>query len=114
MEATMNLTLTTKQVATVNDLLDDLFGAHLRSYSGRGMYGAECVGVDLDSDAEIAKFFFALGQECQSSGDDTLAGLGDGDEVIKTDSMGRGLIVYWPNVTADAALLRGDDEEEEG
>jgi hypothetical protein len=108
-----DMNLTAKQVATLNDLLSD-FDTRLRSYSGRGMYGKDCVGVDLENSAQIASVFFSLGERCQSSGDDRLASLGDGDEQIKTDSMGRGLIVYWPDVyVADAALLRDADEEDD-
>lgn len=106
------MNLSAKQVRTLNHILADT--SRLRSYSGRGMYGKECVGIDLENDAEIAGFFFALGQKCYASGDDLLASLGDGSEEMKSDSMGRGRIIYWPDVyVADPALLRDDDDDEE-
>lgn len=66
-----------------------------RAYSGRGMMGEECVAVDLDSAAELV----ALGMWLGGNG-------GDGDDedfdpndaaYPETDSMGRGIVVYWRN-----------------
>lgn len=47
-----------------------------RSYSGRGMYGRECVGASIDGhpgDYELPKDW-------------------------RSDSLGKGFIVYWPSV----------------
>lgn len=64
-------------------------GYEWREYSGRGMYGRKCVGVTLSDASDL----FALG-----------AGLADycDEESLPyfpnptTDSMGRGIIAYWP------------------
>jgi hypothetical protein len=50
------------------------------SYSGRGMYGKECVGVIVASYAEVARAAQIVGRE------------------PTTDSMGRGVVAYWPSI----------------
>lgn len=61
------------------------------SYSGRGMFGEECVGVVADNMSEVFLFMAAFG----SIGDDwdLLA------TKARTDDMGKGVIVYFPGVT---------------
>jgi hypothetical protein len=53
-------------------------GLEPRRYSGRGMFGADCIGVDVESreDAGALKALFDLKPT--------------------TDSMGRGVVAYWP------------------
>jgi hypothetical protein len=50
-------------------------GREPERYSGRGMYGRECVAVSLDQD---------------DNGHDLP------DEGCRTDSLGLGKIIYWP------------------
>lgn len=57
-------------------------GGEPRSYSGRGMYGVRCVGVDMDYEGQY----------------ELPAG-------FVTDSMGRGVIAYWPSIE-----WKGDEE----
>jgi hypothetical protein len=52
-----------------------------RAYSGRGMYGRQCVAVPLENLSEL----FQLGKA-----------LGRGAPEPKTDSLGLGIIAYWP------------------
>ena len=59
-----------------------------RSYSGRGMFGRTCVGVSLDADSDFAKIIRAAG-DC-----DTAADL---FEARRTETLGHGVIVYWPD-----------------
>jgi hypothetical protein len=66
------------------DALDEA-GYDYRSYSGRGMFGAECVGVDLESDVDLWDLATALAR----------AGLNI--PAPRTDSMGRDIIAYWPS-----------------
>ena len=57
-----------------------------RRYSGRGMYGKECVGVTLSDDGELfdlGRTVGAIEAECNPGH-------------VRTDNMGRGIIVYWP------------------
>lgn len=74
----------------------DLCGIELRPYSGRGMYGTRCIGLDCDNPVSATiDLVDALINTVDAS---------DLDECIdalrgaKTDSMGRGSIVYWPKL----------------
>lgn len=63
-------------------------GYEPRSYSGRGMNGRACLGVDLDNAGEL----FIIG---------AYHGLSDPGGAFETpviDSMGQGIIAYWPRV----------------
>lgn len=96
-------------------------------YSGRGMYGDKCLGLTLDSTAQIATLsaelcrqamFDAAGQEFAASdtsedvatavesdtetGIDIVVNLFD---AMREDSMGRGAIFYFPG------WKLGDDED---
>jgi hypothetical protein len=56
-----------------------------RGYSGRGMFGKICVGVSLESESEL----WTMAQELIDI---------DGLHAPHTDSLGRGIIAYWPRV----------------
>jgi len=59
--------------------------ARVRSYSGRGMYGRECIAVRTDWPEDLIA-------------DAGVAG-------ARTDSMGRSSIVYWPAIACPAGVL---------
>ena len=69
-----------KTQSKTEQLIEALEGAGFepRSYSGRGMYGAECVAAKGDE--------FAITE--------ALAGQGFGRPLA--DQLGKGVIVYWP------------------
>jgi hypothetical protein len=56
-----------------------------RSYSGRGMFGQTCVGVYLESESEL----WTMADELVDI---------DGLYAPRTDSLGLGIIAYWPRV----------------
>lgn len=70
---------------TVNDLREEGFNATLEeSYSGRGMFGESCVGIDADN--------------CEAD-DITAAAQKNGLTGARRDTRGRrGVIVYWPSI----------------
>lgn len=76
-------------VEQANDLVDALNSENIEAevsegYSGRGMYGDEVVGIILpDAKALIALGFYA-----------TEVGVDFRDLPKRTDSLGRGIIVY--------------------
>lgn len=88
-------------------------GHEPRGYSGRAMYGRQCVGVTTDDP------FALIGDMLQALLD---RGETDGElEMIRTllkdtrtDSMGRSSIVYWPEVEWSSHAADPADEEEEG
>ena len=77
-----------------------------RSYSGRGMYGRNCVGVTLGRNSEYTEFglgvalALALGEEAA-------------DLQARTDSMGLGSIVYFPNVRWPEGRKDSDESDED-
>lgn len=70
----------------------EIEGAEDRAYSGRSMYGAMCLGVALSSSDDAIKLGYWLGV-----GDSTERNSHYMDH-ISIDSMGRGVILYWPRV----------------
>lgn len=64
-----------------------LAGYDVESYSGRGMYGAECISVQLDNTTELLE----MGMRLSEVGADL-----DDIRGVRVDSMGQGLVVYWP------------------
>lgn len=75
------------------------------NYSGRGMYGRECFGLVVPDSGIEACMLLAV-YLSQEVGDISVENLASN---VRTDSMGRDLIVYFPNYK----LHDGDEEEEE-
>ena len=70
-------------------------GYRVRRYSGRGMYGAYCVAVCLEDEADLDQVGAALGETFAS---------------VHTDGMGMGIVAYWPNVKWSNDYVEADDE----
>ena len=86
----------------LQELLEDN-GVETRSYSGRCMYGRTCLGVDCDG-LEDLLIAVASGVNDDNREDVVYALRG-----LRSDSMGMGVIVYFPNVEYDDP----DAEDEE-
>lgn len=76
----------------------------VRRYSGRGMYGRECFGITCDNHQEALLIFVT---ECldiiEQSIDATnqMSFVKEALDILLNycyDSMGRGEIIYWPNI----------------
>lgn len=71
-------------------------GREARSYGGRAMYGARCIGLDIERGESV---FAILAELTQAAIDADIA-----DEWLdvmantKSDSMGLGSIIYWPRM----------------
>lgn len=95
---------------TITETLDDM-GIEYRSYSGRGMYGDECLGVDCDR-SEAASIPAKLVLELMAAGEreaaETVA-----MAQIRTDSMGLGQIVYFQDIKWERSTSHPVDEEDE-
>ncbi len=83
----------TKQLIELCDNADIAY----RTYSGRGMYGKQCFAVESDngpSDVILEIIHAAVQSDDFSKSEliDLLETLGD----ARTDSMGLGIVVYWP------------------
>jgi hypothetical protein len=76
----------------------------LREYSGRGMYGKECVGIDCDYVNETLSELVAA---CENTS--------DAAHIIRTmkqDSMGLGAIIYWSCIEWSDNAEYGEQEDE--
>lgn len=85
-------------------------GFKVRSYSGRAMYGAQCVGVDVNHMGEVLKIGAVLiGAGFPFTEVDRLG------DTMRTDNMGKGYILYWPSlgVTPGTRIARDEDDDEE-
>lgn len=69
-----------------------------RSYSGRGMYGRCCLGVDLYQGQSLGSLIAVLITEVDEDDREDVAEAVQG---MLTDSMGLGSIVYFPSVLFD-------------
>lgn len=85
---------------------------NLRSYSGRAMYGKECLGVDVPQGglggfvADVIDAAVEWTQD-EPDGDRDMGDVAQAFRDMRTDSMGLGTIVYFPRVP-----FVGDDGEE--
>lgn len=72
-----------------------------RSYSGRGMYGRQCVGIDL----ELYDGLWNLAREIGAEGVQL--------EMPDTDNLGRDIIAYWPRFEWPDHAIEADFEEDD-
>lgn len=98
-------------------------GREVYSYSGRGMYGQNCIG--FYADGTIAQEIAQLATEIVNYCYDTLEG-NDAEEMLdsverfldimaeaKTDNMGQGTVIYFPNVEREDDEESNNEDEEE-
>lgn len=88
---------------SLRETCDQVFD--IRSYSGRGMYGKECLAITGD-DIDMFRFGLLLGSTTMNEADvDDLIHEADN---MKQDSMGLGTVYYWPRVP----YVQGENDEE--
>lgn len=104
-------TITKDQLGDLSDFLLDTADATFpeeaedaelgvfRTYSGRGMYGKECIGMVL-SDNDAFKVAMALGDWIREA--DLDYDLADAFKNPHIDSMGYDTIYYWPSLSVEA------------
>lgn len=90
--------------------------ATVMSYSGRGMYGKECLAVSLDDSngyGFTSRVVFEATWEYRGDDDEDslMEGMLDIIEGTATDNLGRGIVLYWPSVTYEEER---EEEEEKG
>lgn len=96
--------LNNDQINAIEDAISYVDGdAEMYSYSGRGMFGKQCLGINFNGMSDA--FRFALLIE-----DDRLA-------IVlsepRFDNMGLGIVIYWPNVEAPEGIGEDEDEDED-
>jgi hypothetical protein len=65
------------------------------AYSGRFMYGDTCLAVDGDNQTELVADIMAAAQHHEDADLDSVA---DILKKARTDSMGMGIVMYWPSI----------------
>src|ERR1019366_838709 len=85
-------------------------GYETRSYSGRGMYGKTCLGVDLEG-GNLGRLLGDLVEMTATSDapGDAVEIVAEGLRSMQTDSMGRGMIVYFEEVAYTDESAEGAD-----
>jgi hypothetical protein len=83
--------------------LANLYDYTVRTYSGRGMYGHDCAGIVLDGQREANRFLMALAALtvekalwADESDPDPSADAMELAESVAMDSMGHGIVLYFP------------------
>ena len=99
----MSNTITTDEAEQINDALGE--DGSCREYSGRGMYGRQCFGVNISRD--FSEFKLALIM-VEVLGLERAIDMADS---TRSDSMGLGSVVYWPGWTL--AQDTGDKKDED-
>lgn len=98
----------------VCDLLEAI-GEEPRKYSGRAMYGAQCVGVVPERARSEADLVINVLEEVLDRADDDV----DPAETLRalrrsrSDSMGLGFVVYWPDLPWPEGREEESGEEDE-
>lgn len=75
------------------------------SYSGRGMFGKQCIGIEQNRPEDIVKFLYLVVPQIdprwyENEYQHTNPDYSPEWEDIREDSMGRGQIFYWPGIRA--------------
>lgn len=82
-------------------------GYECRSYSGRGMYGKDCLGVEVE---DLGKFIGEVFYEVAGREEGICEEMGDLFRSMRTDNMGEDIIVYFPDTPYSSPYA---DESEE-
>ena len=92
------------QLEIIEDAISHVDGdGEMYSYSGRGMFGRQCLGIDFDSMSDAFRFALLIEDE------DLAVMLSQ----PRFDNMGLGIVIYWPNVEAPEGLDEDEDEDED-
>ena len=98
--ATRQTTKKTELQQALEMLIDQCeLDGELRTYSGRGMMGKQCLAINCEVGAVGGALLVSalLDKDLQNL-DDWLPDLLDQLEDTRTDSLGMGVITYWPSV----------------
>jgi hypothetical protein len=96
-----NVQISRTDLDKVRDSLEDFCAgsyadvAVRHDYSGRGMYGATCIGVESSDTAAPAAFLYLVAETLGLDFLEFLGDLGPGE----SDSMGLSAITYWRGLT---------------
>ena len=90
----------------ITDALGDGEGVHPDGYSGRGMYGKTCAAIKFGTLSDSFMFLVRLGMLATSDDDARMDPAHPASKAVfdlvndaQTDSMGLGIVVYFPGWT---------------
>lgn len=99
---------------TTEKLIEALEGTDFKveSYSGRCMYGAHCAAIIADHVSVLV----SIGARLATTEGITYTEVLNFADSTHTDSMGRGVVMYWPSlkVTRESHPDLYEDEDDEG
>jgi hypothetical protein len=81
----------------------------IRSYSGRGMFGAQCLAVTFDRDVSETEIVAEAMEQAALVGTNSI--VKNAVKGARTDNMGLGTVLYWPNVPHVNDERDEDDED---
>lgn len=102
----MTTTLTQEQADTIREACYEVDIRPI-AYSGRFMYGKQCLGVVMPDSGHLFSFALAIHED-----DPDLARL-LADSWTRADSMARDIVVYWPAIETDGTDFPDDDDDDE-
>lgn len=84
--------------------------ATITRYSGRAMYGTQCLAIDTDYAVStvMGVIYDLMADATEASAE--LARLLAVREDVRTDSMGLGAVVYWPGISLPDSFVEQDDD----
>jgi len=85
---------------------------NVRSYSGRGMYGKECLGITFKRGMGFVNVVDAMLEYIQNNEEYyiEIESFREGIRDMQSDSMGLGTVVYFPSVEYDDSDNTSTDE----
>jgi hypothetical protein len=90
----MTYQLTVDDLELITEILEQHDVGTVMQYSGRAMYGEQCLGIVTEDEASA---FLILGLELADANAQSLAVILL--RSVRTDSMGRAVVVYFPKVS---------------
>lgn len=99
----------------LQEIVEDA-GFDVRSYSGRGMYGKKCLSFNLEQEENEFDAMLKLSESIQSYVEHSDDGLEFEDVTqyfmgAKSDSMGLGMVIYFPNIEWEEIEDQDEDED---
>ena len=102
--------MTSKQLQDIIEMA----GYETRSYSGRGMYGKECLAFTTERETSSFAVAADLIAAAIDAGEDFIEPVLAAMRGVKTDSLGRGAVFYFPSIAVDGLRFEEDDFDAPG
>ncbi len=107
----MSYQLTDWDLEQISDQLDMHEAGSVMKYSGRAMYGKQCLGIVTDDEASAFLILGSALTEAGNAGRDLVRALLRSK--VCHDSMGRDeVVVYFPSITMPAGYVEEDEDND--